>query len=294
MRMRSASNPGGIGRLWVKQRFIEGAIGEHDRSVIFMKEGRCYIPSRITDNPHLSGEEYRQTLEHLPPVEREQLMNGDWDVQAEGLFHEEWFRYYIETSGQLELQHADGSLLAVVPEGSCYRFLTVDPAGTSAEKARARRGYAPSWSVIQVWDQPRRELAKNLILRDQVRKQVDFNDLCKLIQTTFKEWKAKKVWIEGEHLGMATVSHLKKEGMPIEPIGTGGRDKRTRAGQLNIKLSNGEVFLPKYESRWRPGFEAELLAWTGDERQEADQIDAAAYAAIVAAESEGGVIRLTR
>ena len=59
-------------------------------------------------------------------------------------------------------------------------------------------------------------------------------------------------------------------------------------------LKRGEVFLPRLENHWRPILEAEWLSWTGDERQQADQIDAAAYAAILANEKGDGVIRLQR
>src|SRR5437773_6752555 len=45
LRMRAASNPGGIGRLWVKQRFIDGAEPEDKHRRKWRKEGRVYIPS---------------------------------------------------------------------------------------------------------------------------------------------------------------------------------------------------------------------------------------------------------
>src|SRR4029079_8917579 len=43
LRMRSASNPGGPGHAWVKERFIpEGPLDDRSR---FEKQGRIYIPS---------------------------------------------------------------------------------------------------------------------------------------------------------------------------------------------------------------------------------------------------------
>ena len=62
-----------------------------------------------------------------------------------------------------------------------------------------------------------------------------------------------------------------------------GRDKIARAAYLLDKLQRGEIYLPQQELNWRPLLEAEWLAWTGDPQEPADQIDAAAYAAIVAA-----------
>jgi len=77
IRMRSASNPGGKGHEWVKQRFlIEGP--EH---------GRIFIPARLADNPYLDQEAYLESLAELDPITRAQLMSGDWDVRAGG----SWF-----------------------------------------------------------------------------------------------------------------------------------------------------------------------------------------------------------
>jgi phage terminase large subunit-like protein len=313
LRMRSASNPGGTGHLWVKQRFIperseEGGVQGPKSKVqgqeaedgsqtsgeeglvdlddwepgkdAFWKQGRVYIPSRIADNPALDEAEYRQTLVHLPALARERLMNGDWSVQEQGQIQEAWLRYYTIDRGQLELLAADGRTIAVVPDGSCRRLVTIDPAGTSAERTREARGRAPSWTVVQVWDQPRRELSKFLILRHQVRVRVGFDGLCKTICKVVKEWEPERVWIEGEKLGQAAQDQLKGE-VELDLVRPGTDDKVGRAAELIMKLERGEVFLPKHENSWRPQFEAELLAWTGDEGQVADQIDAAAYAAIV-------------
>ena len=82
LRMRSASNPGGVGHEWVKQRFlIEGR-----------EQGRVFIPARLPDNPHLDQDEYRRSLSVLDPVTRAQLLDGDWTArQAGGLFQRQWF-----------------------------------------------------------------------------------------------------------------------------------------------------------------------------------------------------------
>jgi len=324
LRMRSASNPGGLGHAWVKQRFIpEGIevgdqrsdVGDQKSEVgnlisdlrsltscpdspdgIFSNHGRLYIPSRITDNQHLDAEEYRRSLMHLSPVVRERLMNGDWSVQEQGLIQAGWLRYFIETRSietgeQLELLEPSGRINATLSEGSCRRFVTIDPAGTSAERTREARGREPSWTVAQVWDQPRRELSKFLLLRHQARVRVGFDGLCRTIREVFAAWRPERVWIEGEKLGQAAFDVLKKE-LPIECLRIGVSDKATRAGRLLLKLERGEIFLPRHETTWRPAFEAELLAWTGDERQVADQIDAAAYAAIVAGDGEKEPIRI--
>jgi predicted phage terminase large subunit-like protein len=65
LRMRAASNPAPN---WVRQRFIvEG-----------MEQGRIFVPSKLTDNPGIDADSYRQALQALDPIERRRLEEGDW------------------------------------------------------------------------------------------------------------------------------------------------------------------------------------------------------------------------
>lgn len=82
IRMRAGSNPGGIGHVWVKNRFILA-----DKS-----QGRIFVPARLDDNPHIDQAEYTASLMNLDYVTRSRLLAGDWDVNdAGGLFKREWF-----------------------------------------------------------------------------------------------------------------------------------------------------------------------------------------------------------
>jgi len=75
-RMRAASNPGGIGAKWVKQRFLESK-----------DKDRCFIQAGVKDNPHLVYEEYVKMLSVLDETTRRQLLDGDWEVQKTGLVY---------------------------------------------------------------------------------------------------------------------------------------------------------------------------------------------------------------
>ena len=292
LRMRGASNPGGIGRLWVKRRFIDGAASDNMKVRLLMKDGRGYIPSRIDDNPHLHAEAYRDSLSHLPPVEREQLLSGDWDIQPDGVFKQAWLRYFVQTPGQVELLRADGRSLATIADElrSFDRFITIDPAGTPEDEARRRsRGKEASWSVIQVWDQPKQH-RQFLLLRDLWRERVDFADLCDWIGAVADEWQVQRIYIEREHTGRAIMSHFKHT-RPILGL-PAGDGKEARSIPLQHKLQGGQIFFPRDNNSWLAKLEAELLNWTGSDRQPADQIDAAAYAAIIAQQDIGGTIRM--
>lgn len=279
LRVRSASNPGGSGHLWVKTRFIDGA-----------GDNRIFLPSLVTDNEHLDADEYRQSLMHLAPVTRERLMNGDWNVQEKNIFREEWIRYFTLADDQYELLDENESLFLCIKQHDCRRFITVDPAGTSAEGEPTA---SHSFSVIQAWDQPRHpDLSCYLILREQVREQYSLAQLGNRIKGLHKSWKAERIWIEGEKLGHGLITELRKE-LPeevVQAVPTGGKSKELRAVPLANKMERGEVFLPRGNNQWRLGFERELLAWTGHKRERCDQIDAAAYAAIIAERQQPAVI----
>ena len=75
LRMRGASNPGGVGHDWVRRRFLLQGL----------EEGRWFIPARVDDNPHLDRAEYVRSLESLDPLTRAQLLEGDWDIGDDGL-----------------------------------------------------------------------------------------------------------------------------------------------------------------------------------------------------------------
>lgn len=299
LRMRSASNPGGIGHDWVKRRFISDdavrslAVESAATSPkIFYKNDIGFVPARIRDNPALDADEYGRSLMHLPVVIRQRLMNGDWSVMDERLIRQQWLRYYTASDRILTLRSSLDETLAGIDERNCRRFVTVDPAGTSAERARQQRGKAPSWTVAQVWDQPRSAaLCQFLLLRHVARRRLGFDELCDLLRDVFARWRPQTILIENEKLGRAAYDVLRNE-LPIECIPTGGQDKATRAAPLIVKLQRGEIFLPQYNNEWLADLEAEWLSWTGLNDEATDQIDAAAYAVMYARRTTPGTIRI--
>jgi predicted phage terminase large subunit-like protein len=84
LRMRSATNPGGVGHEWVRDRFIDQRTRKQDA---------VFVPSKLADNPSLDRESYEENLNELGAVERDRLLDGDWDVVDEGdMFQRHWFR----------------------------------------------------------------------------------------------------------------------------------------------------------------------------------------------------------
>lgn len=111
--MRASTNPGGRGGQWVKKMFVDPApwgeafwardleTGEilrwPDDHSNPEKAGkplfkRRFIPSRLSDNPHLFEDgRYEANLLSLPEAKRKQLLDGSWDV-SEGAAFPEWNR----------------------------------------------------------------------------------------------------------------------------------------------------------------------------------------------------------
>jgi len=86
--MRCTANPGGSGAQWVKKRYIapspynESFVGEDGIT-------RKFIPARLNDNPYLAKDgRYEQMLKSLPPTQRRQLLEGNWEISEGAAFTE--------------------------------------------------------------------------------------------------------------------------------------------------------------------------------------------------------------
>jgi len=95
IRMRAASNPGGLGHNWVYRRFIVEA----------ENESRQFIPAGLSDNPHVDADEYTRSLQELDEITRRQLLDGEWVADEAGRpFKSEWWdnknRYSIHDTRQ--------------------------------------------------------------------------------------------------------------------------------------------------------------------------------------------------
>lgn len=90
--LKSTTNPGSVGHMWVKQRFIDVAAplevytDEHN-------ETRIFIPAKVEENRFLmqADPNYIKRLEQLPENQKKALLHGDWNI-FEGQFFSE-FRY---------------------------------------------------------------------------------------------------------------------------------------------------------------------------------------------------------
>lgn len=76
LRMRAATNPGGIGHEWVRRRFIATPTDE-----------RPFVAAKIVDNPSLDAGSYLESLAQLDAGTRAQLEHGLWVRDTDGLVY---------------------------------------------------------------------------------------------------------------------------------------------------------------------------------------------------------------
>ena len=126
--MRCTANPGGVGATWVKKRYIdpsepnESFIGDDNLS-------RKFIPARLEDNPFLAEDgRYEEMLKALPPTQRKQLLEGNWDVNEGAAFTEFDIDAHVITPFELPIswERVKGIDYGYASESACV-WGAVDP-----------------------------------------------------------------------------------------------------------------------------------------------------------------------
>jgi hypothetical protein len=300
--VRAATNPGGPGHEWVKKHFIPDEaktwlkrLTYHDPSpmgsIFWTSPTRAFVPARVADNPTLDVEDYIQNmLAHLPLKLREQMASGDWDAIEGSLIDPEWFMRYTVNGEHLVAMDKHGQRAWSRDRREMRRFATIDTAGTSEERAQEKRGKAPAYSVVLIWDfDPK---TKSLFLRHVWRARVDWLELKRGVRSTLEVWRPRKVLIENAHFGPSLASEL-RSGFEIElkasripemqTSNRGAKLERAIAADLFEVLQSHRFRLPEAGlvpgvDAWLPDYERELCVWTGDPEEVCDQIDATSYA----------------
>ncbi len=219
LRIRSASNPGGVGHDWVKQRFSIDHSGGHDAN-------RPFVPARLEDNPSLDAVTYEVSLSALDVVTRSQLRYGDWDIGATGnVFNRNWWRFYDE-----------------LPEGqSVAGYSIVDTAGYDD---KTTGDYAVIATV--------QRFGPSLYWRKVERGHWEFPELMQRCMDAHDEFKLP-VLIEETPWAKPLIQSLQKRISGVIPFKIEGRSKLTRAQAASPFCEAGNFFLPR-GADWLPEF----------------------------------------
>lgn len=122
LRFRATANPGGqFGEYYYQRFFVEGK-----------DAGRIFIGAGIDDNPYLDAEAYKESLAELDPIERERLLNGNWEIKASGdMFNRHWFNIVPASD---------------IP-AAARRVRFWDMASTDPSKRKGKNKREPDWTV---------------------------------------------------------------------------------------------------------------------------------------------------
>jgi len=261
LRVRSASNPGGIGHDWVKARFL--LPGEADtRLESHMLAGgqdvtvsSRFIPSRLEDNRHLNQTEYERSLLLMnDDILYHQLRHGDWDIVVQGtVFKRDWFNDKILECLPSMLDEATG-LQVEIP---LTRLRFWDMAAT-----KAKSGHDPDWTVGLKMG----EYEGNYYVLDVVRVQEDPAEVDQTLrETTIKDGRDCIFRMEQEPgaSGKIAIDHYSRgafQGYDFFGVPSTG-DKATRARPVASACRRGNVYL--INGPWVTQFLNELASFPG-------------------------------
>lgn len=238
LRMRAASNPGGVGHEWVRRRFIDEPSPE-----------RVFVPARLDDNPHLDRGSYEESLDLLDPVTHAQLRRGDWDVLPQGpFFDRSWFAV-VDAAPATGRVVRFWDLAATVPQAGS------DPDWTVGAKLLEQGG---RYWLLDI----RRVRARPLDVERLIR------------QTAELDGRGVEIWMEqeGGSSGVAAIDHYAREvlkGFAFRGVRSTG-SKTERARPLSSAAQAGNVFLVR--GTWASDFLDEAHAFPGGPHD--DQVDA--------------------
>lgn len=249
LRARCASNPGGAGHFWVKNRFITGG----------RAEGRIFIPSSLEDNPFLDEEAYDRSLQELDPVTRAQLRQGNWEIANKGPYFD---RTDFEVISRGEL-----------PERMrLVRFW--DQAATEKKITKKNKLSDPDWTVgLKIG------LHNGIYYVLDIRRfRKDPGNVEEVIKNTARS-DSRRVMIGIEEEPGASgknntynYSHKVLLGYAVKGVPPGGASKAMRALPASTASKQGRIKV--VEADWNSDFFDELEAFPLEEAAHDDQVDA--------------------
>lgn len=233
IRMRSASNPGGTGHEWVKQRFITSK-----------EPDRIFIPASLTDNPYIDEVEYTKSLDQLDFITRQQLLYGDWDVLIDGtLFKRDWIKPVNELPDPKEIERIVRAWdLAATEEKKGN-----DPDYTAGILvAKLRNGRYTILDLIHFRGDPK--TLDDILLKTAISDRKKYS---------YIDWVIEE---EGGSSGKIAMNHMTRllAGYTVKGVRSTG-SKRDRAKPVSSMAGNGNIDM--LESEWNLKFLRELVAF---------------------------------
>lgn len=280
VRIRAATNPGGVGHEWVMRRWApwlhpnsevkaepSQRLGYRivDNREQWLAPGepstlsRVFIPATLADNPHLDHNDpgYRDRLGALDRVTREQLLAGNWLIKpASGAYFKRVYFKFTDVAPAKVVQRIRRWDLAATPPSETNR----DPDWTVGVKmARLLDGTFLVEDVIRVRESP--GAIKRLV---RATAELDGHD----VHVSIPQDPGQAGVAQRQDFAVLLAGYVFRSERE-----TG--DKETRAKPFSAQAEAGNVAL--LVGRWNQKFLEELEAFP-DEGVHDDQVDAASGA----------------
>jgi predicted phage terminase large subunit-like protein len=274
LRKRSATNPVGPGRDWVRKRFVPDEAMRVDEDTFFghvwLAGDRSFVPARLEDNPHLDIGEYEKSLEHLDPVSKAQIRRGNWKAHAGGQFRPEWWQYYTDFGDNINLMPN----ASPIPKWELPKILVVDPANSKRK--------ASKYTAIGVFAGLGMD---RIAVLDMVRERLSVNEILpRVAQVCRRHHPVDWVGFEAdgfqEMLAETARDEVRFPDIPhVVELSHGNKSKLSRATKAIYAARDSRIYLPE-GAPWLEDYIAELGMFTGDEKLDSysDQVDVTAYA----------------
>ena len=300
LRRRAAMNPGPA---WVKRRF--GIVPDpsqyktRQEALIAIQEGekirwvgthpyRKFIPSYLSDNPHLDGKAYKEMLQEMTPEERSRLEDGNWEARKNARFKRKWIygRYinlYDHGYSFLD-EHMEETI--TVPYKSLKKiFTTVDSAATSKLFADredeliaagdGRTSNKPSSTCIGVWGITSEE---QLLWLDYYKFRKELPDIIETLSEINQKWPIQFNKIECNGLGIGVAQFAEHARLPVQK-NIRKKDKLENSLSAQMMMKYGQIFFAA-NTPWAEMAEDDIFNWTGHPEEEDDTIDILSDAAL--------------
>lgn len=262
IRMRAASNPGGVGHAWVYDRFPIGRPHETQAT------GRVFIPAGLKDNPHIDQAEYVRSLSELDDITKAQLLDGAWVTDpSRRPFDMTWWRG----------RNRWGQSASEADRRAIARFISWD----TALKEENESDFT-SCAVFDLMPDYR------LVLRSMWKEKLDFPRLLTNIEEIANLWRnrsarqgadvVRAVIIEDKGSGTSALQTLRKAASPwlrerlVAFAPTTGKIERARQAALWCSRDCVVLPAPGADVPWLHEFETELQMFPDVTHD--DQVDA--------------------
>jgi predicted phage terminase large subunit-like protein len=195
---------------WVKQRYV-----------LSKDKDRLYIPATLKDNPYLDTDEYAKRLSTLPNVQKEALLEGNWDLFFGEVFNKKDF----------VIMAKDDYNLVTTP--NMINIMAVDIAITTKDSS--------DYSAISIGSVDENN---NLYIHDVLQLKLNSHKLMLKIIETAKEYNIGYIAIEDSAISKVFIENLESlimtRNLPliIDKISPAGRNKEARIQQYMLSQIN--------------------------------------------------------